>query len=64
MVGEIILGVILALLARGVKPEDAALTGVYVHGLAGDLAAKEKGVIGMNARDIIDKLPEAWMKIY
>ena len=62
--GDVLTGVILALLARGVKPEDAALTGVYVHGLAGDLAAKEKGVIGMNARDIIDKLPEAWMKIY
>jgi len=37
---------------------DAVKTGVYIHGLAGDLASKELGEMGMIAGDIIERIPE------
>jgi len=58
--GDILTGIILALLAQNFKAEDAACLGVYVHGLAGDIAAKKKGMIGMTAGDIVNYLPMAW----
>ncbi len=58
--GDVLTGVILALLAQGYPPEHAARLGVYVHGLAGDIACRNKGEIGMTAGDIADALPEAW----
>lgn len=61
--GDVLTGVLLALLAQGYAPGMAALLGVYVHGLAGDLAAARRGVIGMTAGDIVDSLPKAWMKM-
>ena len=53
-------GIILALLAQGYQPENAARLGVYVHGLAGDIACRRMGEISLTASDIIDALPEAW----
>ena len=41
---------------------DASQLGVYIHGLAGDIAAKEKGELSMIASDIIDCLPDAFIK--
>lgn len=61
--GDVLTGMLLALLAQGYRSEEAAVAGVYVHGLAGDLAVAEKGVMGMTAADIAEKLPQAWMKI-
>ena len=58
--GDVLTGIILALLAQNFKAEDAACLGVYVHGLAGDIAAKKKGMIGMTAGDIVNYLPMAW----
>jgi NAD(P)H-hydrate epimerase len=58
-VGDVLTGVIAAFLAQGANTFDAAVLGVYFHGLAGDIAAKEKGILSLIATDILDKLPEA-----
>ena len=58
--GDVLTGVITALIAQGYKPEMAAVTGAFVHGRAGDMAAEEKGEYGMTAPDIIDQLPYAF----
>lgn len=57
--GDVLTGVITALAAQGYKPEMAATAGVYIHGLAGDMAAADLGQYGMTASDIIDRLPLA-----
>ena len=56
--GDVLTGVIAALLARGLDPGDAAALGAYVHGLAGDLASAELGE-GTTARDVAERLPLA-----
>lgn len=56
--GDVLAGMIAALLAQGIKGFEAAKTGVYWHGLAGDLAAREKTKACMIASDIIEKIPE------
>lgn len=61
--GDVLTGILLALLAQGYKSEDACKLGVYIHGLAGNMAAKEKGEISLLAGDIIDNLPAAWTKL-
>ena len=53
--GDVLSGILGSLLAQGMKPEHAAL-GVYVHGLAGDAAAKKCGRASMRAEDLIDGL--------
>jgi len=64
--GDVLSGMLGAFLARGMKPHEAAAAGVYLHGLAGDLSAKQQGQICMVAKDIIDNLPKAVnkMKVY
>ena len=57
--GDVLTGVITAFMAQGYKPELAALIGVYVHGLAGDIAEQELGEIGMTASDIADNVGKA-----
>jgi ADP-dependent NAD(P)H-hydrate dehydratase len=59
--GDVLTGVITALLGQGLSEFDAAVLGVYVHGLAGDIAAKKRGQVGMMTTDIIDALPEAFL---
>lgn len=61
--GDVLTGIIAALLGQGLSAFEAAKTGAYLHGLAGDLAAKEKTQAGMIASDIIDKIPEAIKRI-
>ena len=58
--GDVLTGIVLSLLAQGYAAADAARVGVYVHGLAGDCAAKENGKTSLVAGDIIDCLPQAW----
>lgn len=62
-VGDVLTGMIASFAAQGLAPWDAALAGVYLHGLAGDLAAKEKGEYGMIASDLVEKIPYAIQKI-
>jgi ADP-dependent NAD(P)H-hydrate dehydratase / NAD(P)H-hydrate epimerase len=57
--GDVLGGIIAALLARGVDPFDAACAGVYLHGLAGDMLRDEMGDTGLAANDLAEKLPFA-----
>ena len=61
--GDVLTGVILSLLAQGYSATDAAQIAVYIHGLAGDLAAKEVGETALVAGDIVASLPKAWRTI-
>jgi hydroxyethylthiazole kinase-like uncharacterized protein yjeF len=58
--GDVLSGVIGAILARGVDPFSAACAGVRLHARAGVHAAAERGVDGVIARDVIEALPYAW----
>jgi ADP-dependent NAD(P)H-hydrate dehydratase len=61
--GDVLTGVIAALIGQGLSNFDAAVLGVYVHGLAGDIAAKKMGQVSLIATDIVEALPEAFRKI-
>jgi NAD(P)H-hydrate epimerase len=58
--GDVLTGMIAALLGQGYAPDRAAVLGVWLHGLAGDLAMEEKGTHGMIAGDIIERIPDAY----
>jgi NAD(P)H-hydrate epimerase len=58
--GDVLTGVIGALLAQGMAPFDAAVLGAHVHGLAGDLAAAQFGQTSLIAGDLVDFLPAAF----
>lgn len=60
--GDVLTGIIAAFLGQGLDGFKAARLGAYLHGLAGDLAAREKTQVGMIASDIIEKIPEAIKK--
>lgn len=57
--GDVLTGAIAGLLAQGLNPVDAAILGVYVHGLAADIAAEKIGESGIIAGDVLRRLPEA-----
>ena len=57
--GDVLSGLIAALLGQGLAAFDAACLGVYLHGLAGDLACQRLGMWSMVAGDLIDELPNA-----
>jgi len=59
--GDVLTGVVAALLARGLNAFDAARLGVYLHGDAGDRAAERLGQDAMTASDILDDLSAAFM---
>lgn len=61
--GDVLTGVITSLLSQGYKPETAAVVGVHIHGLAGDMAAEEQGEYGVTALDIADNIGKAIKKI-
>lgn len=61
--GDVLTGIIASFLGQGMDGFAAAKLAVYVHGLAADFAAKEKGEISLVATDILDKLPEAFKRL-
>ena len=61
--GDVLTGVITALLSQGYSPFEATRLGVFAHGLAGDLVAQRIGTQGIVASDIIEALPLAFKKI-
>lgn len=58
--GDVLTGVIAAVVGQKLTPFAAAQLGVYLHGLAGDFAAGALGEISLTAHDVIDHLPAAW----
>ena len=56
--GDILTGMIASFIGQGVEPFIAAVLGVYYHGMAGDLAMKEKGALSLLATDLLNMLPE------
>jgi NAD(P)H-hydrate epimerase len=61
--GDVLTGILTGLLAQGYSAKEAAILGVYLHGLAGDLAAKEKSQHALIASDLTDFLPAAYAAI-
>ena len=61
--GDVLSGMIGSFLAQGYEPLDAALLGVFLHGLAGDFAAESRGVDSMIARDIIEFIGDAYLQL-
>jgi NAD(P)H-hydrate epimerase len=60
--GDVLTGVITALICQGLTPFDAAMLGAHVHGLAGDLAANELGQVSLIASDLVRFLPKAFQR--
>jgi NAD(P)H-hydrate epimerase len=61
--GDVLTGVITALICQGLAPYDAARLGTHVHGLAGDLAAQELGQVSLIASDLVKFLPAAFRAV-
>jgi NAD(P)H-hydrate epimerase len=61
--GDVLTGIITGLLARGYKQQEACLIGMYLHGLAGDIAVRELGEESLIASDLIQYLPQAFKKL-
>jgi hydroxyethylthiazole kinase-like uncharacterized protein yjeF len=61
--GDVLTGIITGLLARGYQRQEACLLGMYLHGLAGDLAIKDIGKESLIASDIISYLPKAFLRL-
>ena len=61
--GDVLTGLLTGLLAQRLSPLDAAVLGVYLHGLAGDMAAFQLGMDAMKSGDIIEHLPAAFQRL-
>ncbi|MDX1944262.1 MAG: NAD(P)H-hydrate dehydratase [Pirellulaceae bacterium] len=61
--GDVLTGIITALVCQGLSPFDAAVLGAHVHGLAGDLAAAELGQVSLIASDLVRYLPKAFQAV-
>lgn len=61
--GDVLTGIILALLGRGIPPGNAAVLAVYLHGLAGDIACITEGMDSLTASDIVSSLGQAFTRI-
>jgi len=61
--GDVLTGLITALLAQGLAPFDAARLGAYAHGLAGEVAADSVGELGMLASDLLERIPRVLARI-
>lgn len=62
--GDVLTGIITGLIASGYPTGKASILGTYLHGLAGDIAAKKLGMEALTASDIINNLGKAFRKLY
>jgi NAD(P)H-hydrate epimerase len=62
-VGDVLTGVLAALLGQKLAAFEAAQLGVFAHGLAGDVARDQNGEIGLIAGDVVDALPDAFFHL-
>jgi ADP-dependent NAD(P)H-hydrate dehydratase / NAD(P)H-hydrate epimerase len=62
--GDVLTGIISGLMAQGYSPLESCLLGVYIHGLAGDIALKEQGFEALIASDIITNLGKSFQSLY
>ncbi len=61
--GDVLTGIIASLLAQNYSPQNASILGVYLHGLAGDLAILQTGKASMIASDLIENIGKAFLKM-
>ena len=61
--GDVLTGIITGQLAQSYSPEEASLIGVYIHGLAGDIATEERSEESMIASDMIESVGKAFKKL-
>lgn len=61
--GDVLTGMIASFIGQGMKPAEAAWTGAYLHGLAADLIAEERGMAGMLASEVAHRLPAAIARV-
>jgi NAD(P)H-hydrate epimerase len=61
--GDVLTGMVGAYLARGLAPLTALMCATYLHGLAGDLAARETGEEGLIAGDVVEAIPRAILEV-
>jgi NAD(P)H-hydrate epimerase len=61
--GDVLTGIVGAFLARRLEPGDALAAAVYLHGLAGDIAAGRQGQESLIAGDVVEALPAAFRQI-
>lgn len=61
--GDVLTGVIASFIGQGLEPLEAAVAGVYIHGLSGDIATASTGEHGLTAGDLVEKLPLAIKKL-
>ncbi|HEX2927366.1 MAG TPA: NAD(P)H-hydrate dehydratase [Ruminiclostridium sp.] len=57
--GDSLTGIIASLIGQGARAAEAAVAGVFLHGLAGDIGARSKGEYGLTAMDIVENIPAA-----
>jgi ADP-dependent NAD(P)H-hydrate dehydratase / NAD(P)H-hydrate epimerase len=61
--GDVLSGIIGSLMAQGIAPLSASVCGVYLHGLAGDIAADSVGTRSLIAGDIVSAIPDAFLRV-
>ena len=61
--GDVLTGILSGILGQGIAAEETLKAGVYIHGLAGDLAVKKTGEISLIASDIVNHLPQAFAEV-
>jgi NAD(P)H-hydrate epimerase len=62
--GDVLAGAIVAMLAQGLPPYEAAVCGAYLHGHAGLIVHRDVSIAGVVARDLVSRLPEALRHLY
>jgi len=62
-VGDVLSGILVSLIGKGIEIEEALKLGIYLHGLAGEIAEEKTHTESLKARDLIECIPEAYRSI-